>query len=47
MIGTGLAAASVAGVAVHGALSLLQKKKRDEAEAAEAHRIMNGQGGNK
>lgn len=47
MIGAGLAAASVAGVAVHGALSLLQKKKRDEAEAAEARRVMNGQGGNK
>lgn len=48
MIGAGMAAASVAGVAAHGALSLLQKQKRDKEEAAEARRgVTNGKEGDK
>ena len=34
-LGAGLAVASAAGVAVHGALSVVQKQKRDEEEARE------------
>ena len=48
MIGAGMAAVSVAGVAAHGALSLLQKQKRDKEEAAEARRgVTNGKEGDK
>lgn len=36
VLGTGMAVAATAGVALHGALSLVQKKKRQEADRREA-----------